>query len=94
VTAQTQPTRNQAPRIATQRKTMLRPALIALALLSLTAITSCRTTDFTQRRKLADATMRFDDGPGATHFEQKSVYSREGSAGGIGESAGGGCGCY
>ena len=63
-------------------------ALCALALLG------CRQVDFTERRHLGDPIMELDDGPAETHFQQKVTYSREGSAGGIGASAGGGCGCY
>ena len=43
---------------------------------------------------MTDSVMTFDDGPSITHLRQKVIYSMEGSAGGIGSSAGGGCGCY
>lgn len=60
----------------------------------LLALGGCQTVDFTERRHLADPIMELGDGPAETHFTQKTRYSREGSAGGIGASAGGGCGCY
>lgn len=58
------------------------------------AVSGCVATDFTERRRLTDPIMTLDDSAGETHFHQKVYYSREGSAGGIGGSAGGGCGCY
>lgn len=45
-------------------------------------------------RAYSDPVMDFDDGATETHWFQKVHYSTEGSAGGIGTSAGGGCGCY
>ncbi|MEZ6187157.1 MAG: DUF4266 domain-containing protein [Planctomycetota bacterium] len=60
----------------------------------LLALAGCKTVDFTEKRHLADPVMQLDDGAAETHFQQKCTYSREGSAGGIGSSAGGGCGCY
>jgi hypothetical protein len=65
--------------------------LLALFLL---ASAGCGSVDFTERRRLADPIMSLDEGPAETHLMQKTYYSREGSAGGIGSSAGGGCGCY
>jgi hypothetical protein len=41
-----------------------------------------------------DPAMELDDGATETHWFQKVHYSVEGSAGGIGTGAGGGCGCY
>jgi len=37
--------------------------------------------------------MNLAEDKGEVNFYQKSYYSREGSAGGIGAIAGGGCGC-
>ena len=54
----------------------------------------CQAVNFTEKRHLADPIMEMGGGAGETHFQQKVYYSREGSAGGIGASAGGGCGCY
>lgn len=70
---------------------MIRSLLIAALTLSLTA---CQNVDFTEKRHLADPVMALNDPEAETHFQQKSTYSREGSVGGIGASAGGGCGCY
>lgn len=57
-------------------------------------LTACQAVDFTEKRNLSDPIMEFGDGATETHFQQKTFYSREGSVGGIGASAGGGCGCY
>ncbi len=70
---------------------MIRALLLALTLVSLTA---CQVVDFTEKRHLGDEIMQLSDPEAETHFQQKSTYSREGSVGGIGGSAGGGCGCY
>jgi len=56
--------------------------------------TGCRNTAFYERERLGDSVMTMDDGGMEAHFYQKVVYSMEGSAGGIGTTAGGGCGCY
>lgn len=67
---------------------------LALAAAILAGAAGCQNVDFTQRRHLADPLMDLDDGPTETHFAQKTFYSREGSVGGIGAAAGGGCGCF
>lgn len=69
---------------------MRRFAVLVLAC----ALAGCAATDFTERRRLADPIMALEDPAAETHLQQKTSYSREGSAGGIGGSAGGGCGCY
>lgn len=69
------------------------PALVRLSPLWL-LLCGCQAVDFTERRHLGDPIMALEDGPAETHLQQKTRYSREGSAGGIGGSAGGGCGCY
>ena len=58
------------------------------------ATSSCATVEFYERAALQDPTMAFSAHPAETHFHQKAFYSQEGSAGGIGTTAGGGCGCY
>lgn len=85
-----------APAPAPGRRTPRLARALALGLLGtgLLGLTSCQTVDFTEKRNLSDPVMQLDDGAGETHFYQKTYYSREGSAGGIGSSAGGGCGCY
>ncbi|MCP5040091.1 MAG: DUF4266 domain-containing protein [bacterium] len=54
----------------------------------------CQTVEFYQKQRINDPAMKFAEDPTATHFRQKVAYSREGSVGGIGTGAGGGCGCY
>ena len=55
---------------------------------------SCNTVEFYEKGALSRPAMVFATDPGLSHFEQKVFYSIEGAAGGIGTSAGGGCGCY
>lgn len=75
------------------RRTMLPWPVVAL--LSIAAVSaSCNTVEFYERERIGDRVMAFDDGVAEPHFYQKVHYSMEGSAGGIGTSAGGGCGCY
>ncbi len=68
--------------------------LLLAFLLSSGTFLGCQNVDFTERRHLADPVMEFGESSSETHFHQKVFYSREGSAGGIGSSGGGGCGCY
>ena len=68
--------------------------LALLLPLPLLGLCGCPSVDFTERRRLADPIMRFDEGPCEAHLYQKTYYSREASVGGFGSSAGGGCGCY
>lgn len=58
------------------------------------AAAGCQEVSFHEKEHLADPIMVFDGDATETHFFQKTYYSREGSAGGIGATAGGGCGCY
>ena len=55
---------------------------------------ACNTVEFYQKGALADPTMQFTEGAAQLHWQGKVQYSDEGAAGGIGTSAGGGCGCY
>ena len=66
--------------------------LLLLAIPILTA--GCQTVEYYEKQRLIDPAMVFETDPTEVHFQQKVFYSMEGSAGGIGESAGGGCGCY
>ena len=50
--------------------------------------------EYHQKQRFSNAIMLFDPDGSEIHFLQKTYYSREGSAGGIGATAGGGCGCY
>ena len=54
----------------------------------------CTNVEFYQKGRLVDPIMVLDDDPTHVHITQKVTYSREGSVGGIGTGAGGGCGCY
>ena len=79
---------------AAPRPALRRSARWCLALLTPALLGGCEAVDFTQRRRLSDPIMELGDDPAETHLHQKVTYSREGSAGGIGSSAGGGCGCF
>lgn len=70
----------------------LRRGFLACLLLGLAA--GCNTVEYYEMRAFSDPAMEFEDGATETHWFQKIHYSIEGSAGGIGTSAGGGCGCY
>jgi hypothetical protein len=65
-------------------------AILALAVV----LTGCQTVEFYEKEHLNDATMLLEEDPSEVHFLQKVLYSREGSVGGVGTGAGGGCGCY
>jgi hypothetical protein len=67
------------------------PALFVLAAL---ALSSCNTVEFYEKGAFQDPVMDLAVPATEAHFLQKVFYSMEGSAGGIGTSAGGGCGCY
>lgn len=82
-----------APRLERQLVT-LRRSLLALLLLALPLLGGCQNVDFTERQHLSDPVLELGESASETHFHQKVFYSREGSAGGIGSSGGGGCGCY
>ncbi len=74
-------------------KWISRTALV-VSVLVLLGTSGCKNVEFYQKQRMNDPAMKFDDDPAQTHFVQKTAYSREGSAGGIGTGAGGGCGCY
>ena len=57
------------------------------------ALGGCAIVPQNRRAKLADPLMSFTVDPLETRAKQKMYGSREGAAGGDGESAGGGCGC-
>jgi hypothetical protein len=54
----------------------------------------CRSVAVYEKARLQDPLMKYEESAQETHFYQKVYYSREGSVGGMGSSAGGGCGCY
>jgi len=62
--------------------------------LGVVILSSCRSVAFHERGRIQDKIMAFEEPATETHFYQKTYYSREGAIGGIGSSAGGGCGCY
>ena len=66
----------------------------ALLFLCVLGTFGCRGVEHHQKGRFSNAIMIFDPDGSETHFHQKTYYSREGSAGGIGSAAGGGCGCY
>jgi len=55
---------------------------------------ACNTVEFYEMAAFTYPVMEWRQDRANTHFKQKCVYSTEGSAGGIGSSSGGGCGCY
>lgn len=69
-------------------------ATIAMLIAAMALASGCETVEYYQKRRLVDAIMVFDPHPEYVHLMQKSYYAREGSVGGIGSGAGGGCGCY
>jgi len=72
----------------------MKKLLFAASLLLLAGTTSCRSVEFYEKAAFSDPMMAFDTDRAEAHFYQKVFYSMEGSAGGIGTTAGGGCGCY
>jgi len=58
------------------------------------AFTGCNTVEFYEMQAHSSNVMEYGSSDAKSHLEQKVLYSMEGSAGGIGTSAGGGCGCY
>lgn len=72
----------------------MRRLLVAPLVLAVLLAAGCGGVAFYEKRALADPVMDLDDGAAEAHFYRKVYYSREGSAGGIGTGAGGGCGCY
>lgn len=75
------------------RTLTLRLACTAGLMLSI-GFVGCNTVEFYEKEALVAPLMAFETDGTEAHFHQKVFYSIEGAAGGIGESAGGGCGCY
>ena len=67
---------------------------VAGATLLLLGTSACHTVEFYEMEAFTDPVMALGDDASEVHLHQKVFYSMEGSAGGIGSSAGGGCGCY
>lgn len=68
--------------------------LLLTALFLLLGASSCRSVEFYEKAAFSDPVMALGGTRAEAHFYQKCFYSMEGSAGGIGTTAGGGCGCY
>ena len=64
-------------------------ALVVLAALS----AGCSTTRYYERARLADHAMKLDANPRLVFILNKTQAAREGSFGGFGGAAAGGCGC-
>ncbi len=62
--------------------------------LSIALLSGCHTVEYYEREALASPWMQFDEDPAEIHWLEKTLFTREGSVGGVGTSAGGGCGCY
>ncbi len=76
------------------RSPLRRRVLLSLLGLGLLTLSSCNTVEYYEKRRLGLPIMDLAEDPGEVHWYQKCYYSIEGAAGGIGTSAGGGCGCY
>jgi len=72
--------------------TRLAPSMVIVTL-SLATL-GCRGPAFYEKQAFVNPVMRAEADRSEIHFRQKVHYSREAGIGGIGESAGGGCGCY
>jgi hypothetical protein len=68
--------------------------VLMLAMIATLSLSACSTVEFYEKERINDPAMKFDDDPSEIHLLQKTLYSREGSVGGVGTGAGGGCGCY
>ena len=67
--------------------------MLGIAMLGFAA-SGCRGPAFYEKESFENAVMKAEADRGETHLRQKVHYSREAGIGGIGDSAGGGCGCY
>jgi hypothetical protein len=63
-------------------------------LVLLFAAASCNTVEFYEKQAFSSAVMDMGGSQTLSSAEQKVFYSTEGAAGGLGSTAGGGCGCY
>ncbi|NQU40956.1 MAG: DUF4266 domain-containing protein [Lentisphaerae bacterium] len=68
--------------------------LMVAAVVALLGASGCRSVAIYEKVRLQDPQMKFEESGTESHFYQKVYYSREGSVGAFGSSAGGGCGCY
>jgi len=72
---------------------VVRQSLMPLTLLLTLLLAACAPTKFYERRKLADRAMHFDAEMRVEYIRNKTEAAREGSFGGYGAAAVGGCGC-
>ena len=72
----------------------MKTLFLATTLLLLLGSTSCSSVEFYEKAAFSDPIMAMETDRAEAHWHQKVFYSMEGSAGGIGTTAGGGCGCY
>lgn len=89
--------RTVAPATTTSRPLdrLLRELFAGLLLgLALAILSGCASVPFYEKGQLQDPIMVLAPDATEAHAFQKIYYSREGSVGGIGQGAGGGCGCY
>ena len=76
------------------RTLSLSAAKLSCLLFIVSSAAACTPVEFYQKQNLNDPIMQFDPDRAEVHFHQKSRFATEGSAGGIGSGAGGGCGCF
>ncbi len=77
-------------------RSFLRSVLVITLSIVTATLTSCGAVNvkFYEKEHLGGPLMSFAGSATETHFVAKTMYSREASVGGVGTSAGGGCGCY
>jgi hypothetical protein len=67
--------------------------LLLASLVAALACTGCNTTRYYERQRLVDHAAAFDQDRLVVYLRDKVEAAREGSFGGFGGSAAGGCGC-
>lgn len=72
----------------------MRNKRLLFGLLLLFSAGSCNTVAFYEKQAFSTPVMNLGMSPTLSSAEQKIFYATEGAAGGLGSSAGGGCGCY
>lgn len=82
------------PRTAARNTATRCTRMLLLTSVLLVLLTGCASVPFYEKGRLQDPIMALAPDGTEAHAYQKIYYSREGSVGGIGQGAGGGCGCY
>ncbi|MFT4710973.1 MAG: hypothetical protein ACI8Q9_002107 [Planctomycetota bacterium] len=90
---------NPSPRtsdfnVAVMPPPSMRNKRLLFGLLLLFSAGSCNTVAFYEKQAFSSPVMDLGISPTLSSAEQKIFYATEGAAGGLGSSAGGGCGCY